>query len=120
MEQPGRTLNNVLQFADIAGPAVALKDVERFLLYAAKPFPGFLSIAIEQIFNKERNIVDSLTQGWHLDGEHVDPVKEIATKRAGGYCRGEVTIRRCDDPYICRNRLIAANTFKLSFLQNPQ
>ena len=50
-------LDDVLQFAYVAGPIVHGEQVQRSLLNVANPLPGALSVAIDQILHKQRNVV---------------------------------------------------------------
>src|SRR5262249_57087912 len=57
---------------------------------------------------------------WHLDGEHVQAVEEIAPKRPRRHSGVQVPIRRRDHPYVDPDRSVSADSLELALLQNPQ
>src|SRR6266478_6139396 len=59
-----RALDHVLQFAHIARPGIAVKEVQRLFTDAAKSLSGFLRVALDQIFHQQRNVTGSVTQSW--------------------------------------------------------
>src|SRR5262249_4406423 len=68
----------------------------------------------------QRNVLLPFAQGWHLDGEHVQAVEEIAPKCPRPHGGTQVAIRRRDHPYVDPDRPVSADTLELALLQNPQ
>src|SRR5579862_7337045 len=69
--QDNGTFNDVLQLADIAGPAVGSQGLQRVPADMAQvPASGF-SVTPDEIFHEQRNIFRSLSQRRNLDWKDV-------------------------------------------------
>ena len=76
--------------------------------------------AMDEIFQQRQNIIPSLPKGWHLDREHVEPVKEVGTKSSicgGGF---EIAIGCRNHPNIDLDGLFASHPLKFPLLQHSQ
>ena len=58
--QDDGALNDVLQFADVPGPVVGLKQVQGLLVDGPDLFPGLFGVALDQIRDEDRNVVHAL------------------------------------------------------------
>src|SRR5207244_13193264 len=100
--------------------SVALENLRCVLVYVRDRFLGILCVTVDEVRDLQRNVLLPLAQGWHLDGEDVQPVEEIApncTRPHGGV---QVTIRRRDHPYIDPDRPVPPDTLELSLLEDAQ
>ena len=60
----------------------------------------------------------SLSQRRHLDGKHIEPVKQVLVEGALGYGRLQVSIRGGDDANVDLDGLRASDPLKFPFLEN--
>src|SRR5947208_983480 len=81
--QNRRSLDDVLQFADISRPGVSLQQLERRLFDSADIFPGLGRIALGEVLGQHRNVLDALAQRRHLQRKDVQPVEQIEPDAAG-------------------------------------
>src|SRR5207244_3364165 len=100
--------------------SVALENLRCVLVYVRDRFLGILCVTVDEVRDLQRNVLLPLAQDWHLDGEDVQPVEEIAPKCTRPHGGVQVTIRRRDQPYIDPDRPVSADTLELALLENPQ
>src|ERR1700753_1916909 len=83
-------------------------------------FSRFAGVTIDKVLNQERDVFPSFAEGGHLDGKDVEAVVQIFAECSG--CNGslQIAIGCGDDAHVCTDDLGAANTLKLTLLQNPQ
>src|SRR5262249_49427227 len=74
----------------------------------------------DEVVNQQREVFFAFPQRGNLNREHVEPVEQIAAKRARGNGCVEVAIRRRDHPRVGSDRLIAADPLELTLLQHPE
>src|SRR5438552_3487761 len=74
------TLDEVLQFADVAGPVISLQDCERRFRHSRDAFVEPLGVATHETLGQDRNVLGPFAQGWQPDGNDVDAVVEIIAK----------------------------------------
>lgn len=70
--------------------------------------------------DQQRDIVRTLAQRRQMDRKDVQTIVEIAAELAIGDHLPEIAVGGGDQPDIGADQLVAAETFKLLFLQNPQ
>src|SRR4029077_1369117 len=77
-------------------------------------------IAIDKVFDQQRNVLSSFSKRRYLDREDIQPIKQITTEgpRADGGL--QVTVRRCDYPDVSAYWTRPADALKLVLLQNTQ
>src|SRR4051794_17221736 len=83
-------------------------------------FSCFARVTIQEIGDKQRDIVLSLPESGHLDGEDVQPIVQIAPKDACGDGSFQVAIGSGDHSHIGLNRSASPHTLKFAFLKHPQ
>src|SRR5687768_13538165 len=82
--------------------------------------PGTLCVAFHQILYQHRNVIFSLAQGWHADGEDVEPIEKILAERARSYRCLQVAVCCSEHPDIHRNLVVAPDPFDLVLLEDSQ
>ena len=82
--------------------------------------PALLSLALHEMLDQHRQILEPLAQRRHLHGEHVQAVEQILAEASGADGGVEVAMRRRDDAHVAANRAIAADALEASLLQHPQ
>jgi len=116
-----RSLDDVLQFANVTRPRVRLKQFQAPFVYPANVLSRFPPrVTIDQVLNQHRNIFPSFPQRRHFDGKNVEAVKRSLRNVPAAIA-------------ACKSRLVAAiirtfvridpvptDTFEFMFLQNTQ
>src|SRR5260370_17411331 len=87
-----RSLNHVLQFADVPWPGVGAKQVEAFFGYPLYVLSHFPRALIDEVSDQHRNVFSSFSQRRHINRENVDPVKQVTTKRSLTHVRLQITL----------------------------
>src|SRR6266851_5200296 len=77
-------------------------------------------IALDQVFDEQRNVIHAFPQRGHLDRKYIQPVKEILTECACRHGRLQVAIRGGQYPDIHGNRLAAPDAFQFPLLEHAQ
>src|SRR6267154_3424323 len=80
----------------------------------------FSGIAIDKVFDQQKNVLFSVSKRRHLDREDIHPIKQITTKGPSADGGLQVTISGCNHPNVSADSTIAADTLKLMLLQNTQ
>src|SRR5580658_3876178 len=114
------TLDDVLQFAYVSRPRIGLKRFEGLLADAANGLTRFTRVAMNKVFNQQRNVLFSFSKSRNLDGENVQAVIEIAAKRSGADGGLQGAVGGGDDANVNVDATSAADTLELVLLQNAQ
>src|SRR6266478_5719457 len=115
-----RSLNHVLQFANVTRPGIRLKQVQTLLFDPPYILSCTPRATMNEILNQHRNIFLSFPQRRHLNRKNVEPVKQVATKGAGSDGCPQVTVGGRNHSNICLDGSSSADTLKFVFLQNTQ
>src|SRR6267154_4947399 len=111
-----RTLDDVLQLANITRPGICLKQVEALFAHRLKVFSSFPCITIDEVLDQQGNVFSSFSQRRNLNRKNVETIKQIAAKCTLDDGSLQVAIGSGDHPRIRSDRLIATHTLKLSLL----
>src|SRR5260370_35808634 len=98
--QDYRSLDDVLQFANVTRPGVRLKQFQALFVYSADALSCFTRITIDEVLNQHGNVFLPFTQRRHSNRENVEPVKQVAAKCACGDGRHQVTVLASNDANI--------------------
>src|SRR5260370_24614310 len=115
-----RSLDDVLQFANVTRPGVRLKQFQALFLYPADALSCFTRISIDEVLNQQANVFLPFTQRRHLNRENVEPVKEVIPERARSDGRFQIAVRSGNHPNIRSDGSSSTDTTELVFLQNAQ
>src|SRR5580692_6751103 len=115
-----RALNHVLQFPDVSRPWVGLQQLQRLLVDQADMLARLGGVALHEILDQHEDVVPPFSERWHLDGKHVESVKEVLAEGPIGYGCLQITIRRSDDANVHMDRLSSPHPLNLPFLEHPQ
>ena len=88
--QDDRSLNHVLQLANVAGPVVPLKEFQRFLPDMPDSFSRFLCVALDQVLDEQRNVIHPIPRRRDLYGKDIQAIVQILAKRTS--CDGRLQI----------------------------
>src|SRR6266508_3482467 len=72
------------------------------------------------MLDQERDVFPSVPQGRQMKRNHIDPVVQILPERLAADQIFQDLISGGDDPYVHFDRLRAADSDELSFLQKPE
>src|SRR5882757_6658184 len=95
-----RSLNHVLQLADVPWPRVGAKHIEAFFGYLPYVLSQFPSTMADEVFDQHRDVFSSFPQRRHSNRKDIETVEEITTKRAGLDLRPQVAVRGSDHPHV--------------------
>src|SRR6185436_7786492 len=115
-----RSLEGVLELADVARPVVAGQHVDRGrrnALDAARMLAGEL---LEEVIDEQQQVGLPLAQRRDEDGEDVEPVVEILAEGAGGDRLLQVLVGGGDQAHVRLDRLGAADPLELPLLQDTE
>src|SRR5260370_15645227 len=87
-----RSLDDILQFANVPRPGVRLKQIEALFVHRLKALSCFPCITINEVPDQQRNVLSSFPQRRHLDRKNVEAVKEGTPEYARTHGRLPVTI----------------------------
>src|SRR6266436_5074958 len=107
-----RSLNHVLQFADVPWPGVGAKQVEAFFGYPLYVLSHLPRAMIDEVFDQHRNVFSSFPQRRHINRKNVETVEEIAAKRTRLDGHLQVTVCGSNHSHICWNGSRSADTLK--------
>ena len=113
-------LDDVLQLADVARPAVADQHVIRRrrdrLDVALVPLP----VLLEEVLAEQRDVLGPLAQRRHAQRDRVDAEVEILAQLAVAQRRVEIDVGRADQPEVHADDAVAADRAVLALLQHAQ
>jgi hypothetical protein len=104
---------DVLELADVAGPAVACQH-----LGGVRMQPLLARHAGQHVEREQRQVVETLSQGRQAQREHVEPVPEVLAEAAGAHVGFEVPVGRAHDAHVHGTRPGAAHRRHLAFLED--
>src|SRR6516162_11949347 len=115
-----RSLNHVLQLANVTGPIVRLKHFQSSLVYILDLLSDLARVALREVFHQHGDVLFAISQWWHIDGKNVQSVKQVAAEgsRVDGFF--QVAIGVGDNTHVNGDGLIPAHTLKLALLQHTQ
>ena len=115
-----RPLDHVLQFAHIARPLIRAQAIEGPLVDAPDRLARLARVAIDEVFDQQRDVVGALTKGWHRDRKDVQPIEEIAAEGARLDRGLQVAVRGGDDAHVDAHRCAPADALELALLQDTE
>src|SRR6202008_591256 len=98
------SLDDVLQFENIARPRVRLKQFQAPFVYTADVLSYFPRVTIDEVLNQHGNIFQPVPQRRHLDRKNVEPVKEVAPEHARSNGSLQIAVSSSDHPNIRPDR----------------
>ena len=113
-------LDGVVEFADVAGPAMVLHGLEGA---GVKPGDGLavaLDMLLEEMLGEERDVLAALAQWRQVDGNGVETEKQILAEFSGGDLGGHVGVRGRDEADIDAVGPGRADAFVFAGLERAQ
>src|SRR5260370_5306814 len=115
-----RSLDDVLQFANITRPGVRLKQIEALFVHRLKALPCFLCVTIDEILDQQGNVFSSFSQCRNLNRKDVEPIKQVAPEPTRSDGSFQIAISCSNQSNIRSDGSSSTNTFEFTFLQNTQ
>src|SRR5262249_39395127 len=115
-----QAFDQVLQLADVARPPVALQHRHRGVRDAADTLPEPRVVTAQKKVGELWDVLAPFTQRGQLDRNDVDSIVEVLAEPAFLDGLFKIDICRRDESELCFDRLRAANTFDLTFLNRAQ
>lgn len=89
-------LDDVFQFTDVPGPAVSREVTDQRGCEADVRHVVAFARLVEEVFGELGNVLAALAEGWELQGNNSEPIKEVLPKSTVfDHCR-EVAVRGGD------------------------
>src|SRR5262249_35108434 len=95
-----RTLDEAIELSDIARPPVGTHGRGCFRAQLLDGHAVFRARASDSSLSEQLDIIPTLTQGGHVEGDHREPVIEILAEVFGAYQCREIFVRRTDERYV--------------------
>src|SRR5206468_3689295 len=73
-----------------------------------------------EVLDQDRDVLDPVVQGRHVDRDDGDPEVEVFAKRAGLDGGGEIAIGRREDAHVDPDRTASAHARELALLEHAQ
>src|SRR5262245_46602709 len=112
------SLNDVLKLANVSRPMVGGEPAHGFRLDAVDlsidPHREFLCEELHQ----QRNVVLAVAERRQLDGEDVEPIKQVFAEFAFADGFAQIAVGGGNDANIALDRLVAADAVELVFLEH--
>ena len=112
--------DEVLELADVAGPAPRRERLERRGLERLRAPPALPGDRLGEVRDEERDVLGPLRERRHDERDDGEAEVEVLAERAGADHRGEVAVRGRDDPHVRRHRLRAADARDLPVLDRAE
>ena len=109
----------VFEFTNIAGPWVALEQVNRFFRYTFKVFLILGGGILQEVFDQQLDVGHTLAQGRQMNLDDIEPIIEVFAEFSLLDLLIEVGVCGGDDADIDRDGFVAADHFEMSFLERP-
>src|SRR5260370_5597782 len=115
-----RSLDDVLQFANITRPGVRHQQIEALFVHRLKALSCFLRVTINEILDQQGNVFSSFTQRRHFNWKDVEPVKQVAPEHARMDGSLQIAVTSGNHSNISSDGSSSADTFEFMFLQDTQ
>src|SRR5713226_705623 len=113
-------LKNILKFSNVARPMIIQHLVQHFwgnLTYV--PFQSN-RMSTKNVFDQKRQVLQPFAKRWKLNGNYIDTIVEILTKRSASQAKRKIHIGSGDHAHIHLDFTIAPKTFHFTLLKNSQ
>jgi hypothetical protein len=115
-----KTLDHVLELADVAWPVVGLEQRQRRPADPPNALASLGGIPFDQVFDEKRDVVRTLAERRHVDRKDVQPVEQIPPECSRGHGVLKIAIGRGQYAYIDGDRAAVAQALDLAVLEYAQ
>src|SRR6185437_6174571 len=110
-------LDQVAELAHVSGPGVQ-RQGGKGARCELHPTPAIRYVLRHQLAHEQRQVLDTLAQRRHVDGKHVEAMKEVFAEGAAADGFLEIAVRRRNDADVAPNRHVVAYTLEYTLLQH--
>ncbi len=114
------TLDDILQFSDVAWPIVAFQSLHHFIGNPIDRLALPLRKLLNEVFDQNRDIVLPLPQRRKVNRENIKAIVKIGPELPFLYHAPQVLVGRRDEPHVDLKRAGAAQALDLFFLKRAQ
>ena len=115
-----RSFDDVLQFADVAGPVVVHQQFHRPPIDTGDLFVHAAGEAGDEMMDQGRDVLAAFAKGRDVDGKDIQPKIQVLAKVPVCHVFLQVAIGGGNYPDVDRNRLITPHAFDGPLLQHAQ
>ena len=106
----------IFHFADITRPGITDQFFEGLVADGMEMTAGTFVLKVDEMVQKQGDIVFSSAQGRQVQFQHIQPVEQILTKLPFGHCFFQIFVGGGDDPDIYRDDGVITQADDLLFL----
>src|SRR5947208_3606964 len=114
IREDDRALDDVLKLADIPGPVIGSKQLERRSIDAPDLLAGLLGKALDQILDEQGDVVGSVAERGDFDGKDIQPVVKVLAELSLRDGALQVAIACGQDAHVHGKRPVASDPLELS------
>ena len=118
--QHGGAVDGVLEFPHVAGPVVALEQLQRLRLDAQPLQPQAEPAAFAKVTGQQGNVAGALAQRRGVDREHAQPVVEVGPELPFDHRLLQIPVGGRQDAHVHLERGIVADPLQIAVLQHSQ
>ena len=97
-------LDDVLQFADVAGEIMAHERGQGLVRYADDVLALLGAVFADKMLDEQGDVLLALAQGRQADLDHVEPVEQVVAEGARPHQRLQVAVGGGDDAHVRLDR----------------
>ncbi len=112
------SLNKVLQFPNVSGPAVSHQGIHRIWGDIVKLLVHFSRVQSGEVPYQFRNVFRALPEGRNVDRKYFQPIVKVLAKCSLLYHRCQIAMRGGDQADVDFVRAVASESIELLFLQD--
>src|SRR5271170_1008744 len=110
----------ILKLADITGPSIGFQALHTPFFDVPNLLSGPAGKAVDEVLDEQAYVLSPFAQRRNVDGEYVDPVKEV-TAEGSVIDRGlQIAMGRRYHAHIRADGLIGTDALKFLFLKDSQ
>ena len=120
LTQDCRTLECIVQFANVARPLVAHQHLQRVWRQASRRASRRSAEVLQECVGQREDVATALAQRRNVDIEHTEPVKQVLSKASFRDGPLEIAVARGNHADVGLDEPCAAEALKFPFLQDPK
>src|SRR5262249_51873946 len=113
-------LNDILEFAHIAGPVIVHQQLQGWRCELPQPLCVFKAVALEKMSQQQGNVFAPVAQRRKLKVNHVQPVEQVFAEAAFPHQGEQIDVGRRHDADIHLDLLGPAKAHEFAFLNDTK
>src|SRR4029077_15438097 len=115
-----RTLNVILQLANVTRPGVTGERGDRLLGYRRDGDVVRLRVLADEKIHEQRDVFRALAQGWQTNRHDIQAEVQVVSKSSSFDLVEQITICGGNNPAVDPDRAVVADPLKFLLLQHAQ